>query len=297
MLRALLEARADATKTIGEDGETALHFAVRFGRFDSDMADLQGRTPMSLAEKGLALHVEACAMQPCPRCEARIQVRGELRWRLGKSSAGSTATPSAPAPPEPASEDGLCRCEVSGSAWRRGTDVDEDDDTEASDVAENDYDEEGEEEMSEDDMHEPRIHTYVYGEEPANTVNHVAGFSAAFYLLFVSSAELFDYNRENYKFDQEQRLERDMQRVEMQIERFDLFREDIEDLVKLTVDKMDMYHIVGALFLSFTALVYCEGIISGFQPPFFLGQYFLTVAASFVYLLLAVWLSMCLGLL
>ena len=33
-----------------------------------------------------------------------------------------------------------------------------------------------------------RIHTYVYGEEPANTVNHVAGFSAAFYLLFVSSA-------------------------------------------------------------------------------------------------------------
>ena len=24
--------------------------------------------------------------------------------------------------------------------------------------------------------------------------------------------ELFDYNRENYKFDQEQRLERDMQR-------------------------------------------------------------------------------------
>ncbi|CAE7851711.1 unnamed protein product [Symbiodinium microadriaticum] len=78
----------------------------------------------------------------------------------------------------------------------------------------------------------------------------------------------------------------------MQIERFDLFREDIEDLVKLTVDKMDMYHIVGALFLSFTALVYCEGIINGPQPPFFLGQYFLTVAASFVYLLLAVWLSM-----
>ena len=83
-----------------------------------------------------------------------------------------------------------------------------------------------------------------------------------------------------------------MQRVEMQINRFDLFREDIEDLVKLTVDKMDMYHIVGALFLSFTALVYCEGIIEGPQPSFFMGLYLLTVAASFVYLLLAVWLSM-----
>ena len=33
----------------------------------------------------------------------------------------------------------------------------------------------------------------------------------------------------------------------------------------------DMYHIVGALFLSFTALVYCEGIIQGPQPPFFMG--------------------------
>ncbi|CAK9042336.1 unnamed protein product [Durusdinium trenchii] len=108
----------------------------------------------------------------------------------------------------------------------------------------------------------------------------------------LASKELFDYNRENYKFDQEQRLERDMQRVEMQINRFDLFREDIEDLVKLTVDKMDMYHIVGALFLSFTALVYCEGIIEGPQPSFFMGLYLLTVAASFVYLLLAVWLSM-----
>eukprot|EP00440_Ansanella_granifera_P016294 gb/GFBE01017701.1/.p1 GENE.gb/GFBE01017701.1/~~gb/GFBE01017701.1/.p1 ORF type:complete len:1000 (+),score=194.91 gb/GFBE01017701.1/:1-3000(+) len=108
----------------------------------------------------------------------------------------------------------------------------------------------------------------------------------------LASKEIFDYNRENYKFDQEQRLEKDMQRVEMQIKRFDLFREDIEDLVKLTVDKMDMYHIVGALFLSFTALVYCEGTVEGPQPPFFMGQYLLTVAASFVYLLLAVWLSM-----
>jgi len=110
--------------------------------------------------------------------------------------------------------------------------------------------------------------------------------------FMLASKEIFDYNRENYKFDQEQRLERDLQRVEMQIQRFDLFREDIEDLVKLTVDKMDMYHVVGALFLAFTALIFCEGIVGGPQPHFFLAQYLLTTASSFIFLLMAVWLSM-----
>ena len=32
----------------------------------------------------------------------------------------------------------------------------------------------------------------------------------------------------------------EVQKYKMQVERFELFREDIEDLVKLTVDKMDL---------------------------------------------------------
>lgn len=70
---------------------------------------------------------------------------------------------------------------------------------------------------------------------------------------------------ENFQFDNEQRISRDaarlargaavwcfyrgiyessralvceVQKYKMQVERFELFREDIEDLVKLTVDKM-----------------------------------------------------------
>lgn len=79
----------------------------------------------------------------------------------------------------------------------------------------------------------------------------------------------------------------------MQINRFNLFREDIEDLVKLTVDKMDMYHLIGALFLCFTSKIYTVGRIrEAIVPPFFLGMYFLTVASALSFLLLAVWLSM-----
>lgn len=107
----------------------------------------------------------------------------------------------------------------------------------------------------------------------------------------IASKEIFDYNRENFKFDQEQRLQKDLSRVEMQIKRFDLFRQDIEDLVKLTVDKMDMYHLIGALFLGFTTTIYCEGRVQN-PPVWFNGLYLLSVASSFVYLLLAVWLSM-----
>eukprot|EP00913_Durusdinium_trenchii_P031174 g29190.t1 len=62
--------------------------------------------------------------------------------------------------------------------------------------------------------------------------------------------ELFSYNRESYKFDQDQRLEREMLRLEMQVKRFELFREDVRDLVELTVGRMDVYHLVGALFLE-----------------------------------------------
>eukprot|EP00928_Gymnodinium_smaydae_P033869 TRINITY_DN2413_c0_g2_i3.p1 TRINITY_DN2413_c0_g2~~TRINITY_DN2413_c0_g2_i3.p1 ORF type:complete len:985 (-),score=134.72 TRINITY_DN2413_c0_g2_i3:327-3281(-) len=109
----------------------------------------------------------------------------------------------------------------------------------------------------------------------------------------LAAAEVFDYNRENFEQDQEQRIKRDLQRVEMQITRFDLFRQDIEDLVKLTVDKMDMYHLVGALFVGFTAAFYTVGRVhEAVAPPFYLGLYFLSVATSLCYLLLAVWLSM-----
>ena len=55
-----------------------------------------------------------------------------------------------------------------------------------------------------------------------------------------SLSQVFDYNRENYNFDNEQRIDKEKTRLAMQVERFSLFREDIEDLVKLTVSKMDM---------------------------------------------------------
>lgn len=109
----------------------------------------------------------------------------------------------------------------------------------------------------------------------------------------VAAKELFEYNREMYQFDQEQRLDRDLLRLEMQVKRFSLFREDIRDLVELTVGKMEMYHAVGALSLWFCITWYTEGRIRAPEaPPFILSLYWMSIAGAFVYLLLTVWLSM-----
>eukprot|EP00928_Gymnodinium_smaydae_P040124 TRINITY_DN27265_c0_g1_i1.p1 TRINITY_DN27265_c0_g1~~TRINITY_DN27265_c0_g1_i1.p1 ORF type:complete len:1044 (-),score=154.05 TRINITY_DN27265_c0_g1_i1:51-3182(-) len=107
------------------------------------------------------------------------------------------------------------------------------------------------------------------------------------------SKELFDYNRDVFKFDQMQRLQRDILKMEMQISRFELFREDIRDLVELTVGKMEMYHLVGALFMEFCIAFYVEGKIETLSVPCFsLSLYYISVAGAFLYLLITVWLSM-----
>jgi len=104
--------------------------------------------------------------------------------------------------------------------------------------------------------------------------------------------ELFGYNRDNFKFDQGQRLEREMTQINMQLKRFQLFREDIRDLVELTVGRMDVYHVVGALLTGFsiTLLVGCR--VEGEAPAFLLSLFLMSNASAFVFLLTSVWLSM-----
>ena len=102
----------------------------------------------------------------------------------------------------------------------------------------------------------------------------------------------------------------------------------MRDLVELTVDRMDVYHLapglelhgpagpgnallraeVGALFLEFCIVLFCEGRVQvggawrqdlcresdeqASAPPFLLSLFLLSNACAFIYLLLAVWLSM-----
>ncbi|CAL1164787.1 unnamed protein product [Cladocopium goreaui] len=108
----------------------------------------------------------------------------------------------------------------------------------------------------------------------------------------LGATALFSYNRENFKFDKQQTLLRETLRLDMQLKRFALFRDDVRDLVTLTVDRMDVYHLIGALFMKFCIIVFCKGRIQASAPPFVLQLFQLSNACAFMYLLLAVWLSM-----
>ncbi|CAE7784614.1 unnamed protein product, partial [Symbiodinium pilosum] len=57
---------------------------------------------------------------------------------------------------------------------------------------------------------------------------------------------------------------------------------DIRDLVELTVGKMEMYHLVAALFMESSMALYFEGRIHHVTPPFIVGLLFISIASAYM---------------
>ena len=68
--------------------------------------------------------------------------------------------------------------------------------------------------------------------------------------LIDAGAEVFNYNREGWKFGAQLRQRDLYQRQKMRIKQVDLYREDMRDLFDLTVGKMDKYVIVCIVLLA-----------------------------------------------
>eukprot|EP00397_Hematodinium_sp_SG-2012_P070711 GEMP01132348.1.p1 GENE.GEMP01132348.1~~GEMP01132348.1.p1 ORF type:complete len:123 (+),score=19.51 GEMP01132348.1:34-402(+) len=62
---------------------------------------------------------------------------------------------------------------------------------------------------------------------------------------------LFSYNRGNFMYDRGQDLTKKYQSYSFQVNQFGLYREDVRDLVALTIDKTNNYQVVIALELGF----------------------------------------------
>lgn len=118
----------------------------------------------------------------------------------------------------------------------------------------------------------------------------LAGAAAAAW----GGGELFSYNRENYMFDKELLMKRDYQAQKMRVKKAELYREDVRDLVQLTVRKMDNYLVVSTLQLGFCMTLYVEGRPKpGIGLPHWLMHLFaMCNAGAFLYYLLSIWLSM-----
>lgn len=107
-------------------------------------------------------------------------------------------------------------------------------------------------------------------------------------------AALFSYNRKNYFFDRKLRQERLFQEQDMQVEQYKLYREDVRDLVELTVGKMDVYLVVAALMIDRLTVMVCKQnrAFPVWSPDWAVTLNSLSLASGVCYLLLALWLAM-----
>lgn len=124
----------------------------------------------------------------------------------------------------------------------------------------------------------------------------VLGFTAAAAATGATTATtggiLFDYNRRNFLYDRKMRQETEYQIMNFRIMQAELWREDVRDIIGLTSVKMYTYLVVNAVQLGFCITAFCEGRLAAGTPDWLIGCHALSLAGSFMYLLMSVWFAM-----
>lgn len=122
-----------------------------------------------------------------------------------------------------------------------------------------------------------------------------AGSAAAHYGLATTDGinlwgNLFVNARDNMA---NQEFNRQLASIDYKIQRQQLNREDIRDLVQLTASRMDIYHLVGTLMLAFCMTWYTDNTVA--DAPFeawFTDLFLISNFSAVGFLLLCVWLAM-----
>lgn len=105
---------------------------------------------------------------------------------------------------------------------------------------------------------------------------------------------LFKYNRKNYFFDRKLKQKCDHQEQNLRVEQFALYREDVRDLVEMTVAKMEVYMVAAALLIDRTTVMITkakEALPVG-SPDWAIALNAMSLAAGVFYLFLCLWLAM-----
>jgi len=102
---------------------------------------------------------------------------------------------------------------------------------------------------------------------------------------------VFDYNRECFMEDREQRMKKEFAERKYRNVQAALWRQDVRDIVSLTERKMTIYLLVNVMFLGFTFNLWCEGRLPPTTPDWLIMGQSLATVSSFVYMLLTVVLA------
>ena len=112
-------------------------------------------------------------------------------------------------------------------------------------------------------------------------------------VVSVAGAQLFNYNRGNFRYDSQLRFKRFQSQREYAILQTNQYGNDIRKLTELTVKKMSSYHMTGCPIIAVNIALFCAGHLGlhGTSPPGWIMGLFLTNnAASLGFLATAVWL-------
>jgi len=110
------------------------------------------------------------------------------------------------------------------------------------------------------------------------------------------ASSTFKYNRANYQYDEGgRRFARYTTGFNMAQAQTKMYREDIEDLTKMTVTKQDTYHTIGTIFfvLNFQLIMAGRLGVHGPSPPgWLLGLYWTNICIALMFLVIFTWMAM-----
>jgi len=105
------------------------------------------------------------------------------------------------------------------------------------------------------------------------------------------AATLFNYNRANFLYDSGQKVTRTYTSLSYQMQQFQLYRQDIRDLVALTTEKMTNYHVVACLELGMSATLLGPARLPDDVPEWVLWHQLMALSSAFVFLVTSMWLA------
>jgi len=107
-----------------------------------------------------------------------------------------------------------------------------------------------------------------------------------------AATKVFEYNRDNFMEDREQRMKKEFHERKYRVVQGQLWRQDVRDFVSLTEQKMSLYLIINVLLLSFTVTMWVEGQLPETTPDWLVMGYQIASVVAFSYLVLTIWLAM-----
>mmetsp|Transcript_121831 Transcript_121831/g.289684 ORF Transcript_121831/g.289684 Transcript_121831/m.289684 type:complete len:903 (-) Transcript_121831:33-2741(-) len=107
-----------------------------------------------------------------------------------------------------------------------------------------------------------------------------------------AATKVYEYNRDNFMEDREQRMKKEFNERKYRVIQAQLWRQDVRDFISLTEQKMSLYLIINVLLLSFTVTMWVEGQLPETTPDWLVIGYQIASVVAFSYLVLTIWLAM-----